>query len=409
MKFNLFKKKDKEERSYINSFGLSFQNLNDYNNKSAMNISAFFGALNLISNTIASLPIKVITTNENAQKNELKNHNVSQVFGKSNHFINKYNLIKSLVNDVVISGNGFCYIERAKNGEVLGIKYLQRNSVQTYYNSKKNVLYYTCSEIKNRYRIEPCDMLHLKMWTNDGVNGISLISYAARTLGISSSNEQSAIDFFANGMNVNGLLKSSTPITQKQREEIRQAWNSGYNGNGGGLVILPANLSYEQLQLSPADSQLLQSRKFNVSDIARFFNINPLLLGGESGLNYSNLEGLQSEFLVHTLQAWVALFESEFNDKLLLPSENNLQIIFETNEVLRTDKAAQASYYKTMVDAGILSRNEVRKEIGYNSFDGGDAHTIAYSDTSQNTLEENDKNNEETNTKQENKEENSNI
>lgn len=407
MKFNLFKKKEKETRNYINSFGLSFQNLNEYNNKSAMNISAFFCALNLISNTIASLPIKVITTNENAQKNELKNHNVTQVFSKSNHYINKYNLIKNLVQDVVISGNGFCYIERAKNGEVLGIKYLQRNSVQTYYNSKKNILYYTCSDIKNQYRIEPCDMLHLKMWSNDGVNGISLISYASRTLGISSSNEQSAIDFFANGMNVNGLLKSSTPISQKQREEIRQAWQSGYNGNGGGLVILPANLDYTQLQLSPADSQLLESRKFNVSDIARFFNMNPLLLGGESGLNYSNLEGLQSEFLVHTLQAWIALFESEFNNKLLLPSETDLEIVFETNEVLRTDKAAQANYYKTMVDAGILSRNEVRNEIGYNSFEGGDAHTIAYSDTSQNTLEENNPNNEEK--ENENKEDNTNI
>lgn len=393
MNFNIFKrKKEQEQRNYSPSFGLTFQNLADYSNSSAMNISAFFSSLNLISNTIATLPIKVISTNEKAEKAEIKNHNITTIFKGTNGNVNKYNLIKMLINDIVICGNAFVYVQRAKDGSVIGLKYLQRNSVQTYYNSKKNILYYKSSELAN-FKIEPCDMIHLKMWTIDGINGISLLSYASRSLGIAQNNEQSASAFFSNGMNVNGLLKSSTPISGKQREEIRQAWNSGYNGNGGGLVILPANLDYTQLQLSPADSQLLESRRFNVSDIARFFNLNPSLIGGD-GMNFSNVEGIQSEFLVHTLQAWISLLECEFSNKLLLPSENDLQIIFETNEVLRTDKAAQSNYYKTMVDAGILSRNEVRAEIGYNSFEGGDAHTIAYSDAAQNSLEKTQKNEE---------------
>ena len=162
-------------------------------------------------------------------------------------------------------------------------------------------------------------------------------------------------------------------------------------------------MDYQQLTLSPEDSQLLSSRQFNVADIARFFNINPLLLGCESGASYSSLEMLQNAFLVHTLQPYIAMIESELNRKLLKPSENNLSIILETNDLMRIDKQSQANYYKTMVDAGILSRNEVRKEIGYNPFEGGDEHTIAYSDTEQNTLENNTESNTETQDDKDNK------
>ena len=273
----------------------------------------------------------------------------------------------------------------------MGLRYLEAGDVTINYNKQKDMLYYDCPIISKKH-IEPIDMLHFVLHSYDGITGISILSYAARTLGITNASENAAKSFFENGMNVNGLLKVNTPINQKQKDEIRQSWQQAYSGNGGGLAIINGNMEYQQLTLSPEDSQLLSSRQFNVADIARFFNINPLLLGAESGATYSSLEMLQNAFLVHTLQPYIAMIESEFNRKLLKPSESNLQVILETNDLMRIDKQSQANYYKTMVDAGILSRNEVRKEIGYNGFEGGDEHTIAYSDTDQNTLENNEEN-----------------
>lgn len=236
-------------------------------------------------------------------------------------------------------------------------------------------------------------MLHFLLHSYNGINGVSLLTYAARTLNITNASENSAKNFFSNGMNVNGLLKVNTPINQKQKDEIRTSWNQAYNGSSGGLAIINANMDYTQLQLSPEDSQLLSSRQFNVSDIARFFNLNPVLLGGESSASYSSLEMLQNSFLVHTLQPYLSMIESELNRKLLKPSESNLEIILETNEILRIDKQSQASYYKTMIDSGILSRNEVRKELGYSAIENGDRITVAYSDISQNTVNSDNNNN----------------
>lgn len=382
-----------EPLQYVSPYGeaLTFGTL--VNRYSAMNISAVYSATNLIANTIAMLPVKVLTSSETG-KNELSNHPLNLIFGDADNdnLLSRFNLIKMIVQSVILRGNAFCYIYRAQDGTVKGLRYLEAGDVVINYRKEKDVLLYDVPILKKR-NIEPVDMLHFVLNSYDGINGVSVLSYATRTLGITNASENAAKSFFENGMNVNGLLKVNTPINEKQKEQIRQSWQQAYSGNGGGLAIINANMEYQQLTLSPEDSQLLSSRQFNIADIARFFNINPLLLGGESGATYSSLEMLQNAFLVHTLQPYIAMIESEMNRKLLKPSESNLSVILETNDLLRIDKAAQANYYKTMVDAGILSRNEVRKEIGYNGFEGGDEHTIAYSDTAQNSLENNSENN----------------
>lgn len=391
--FGLEKEKRNEGLQYVGySDALTFGTM--ANRYSPMNISAVFAASNLISNTIAMLPIKVLTKTDNG-KNELQQHPLNLVFGDfdNGNLLSRFTLIKMIVQSVILKGNAFCYIQRANDGTVLGLRFLESSDVIIYYNKQKDLLWYDAPVISKKH-IEPINMLHFILHSYDGVNGLSVLSYANRTLGITNASENAAKNFFENGMNVNGLLKVNTPISQKQKDEIRSSWQQAYSGNGsGGLAIINANMDYTQLQLSPEDSQLLSSRQFNVADIARFFNINPLLLGGESSASYSSLEMLQNAFLVHTLQPYIAMIESEFNRKLLKPSENNLSIILETNDLMRIDKQAQANYYKSMVDAGILSRNEIRKELGYNGFEGGDKITIAYSDAAQNTLNDDADNN----------------
>lgn len=390
----LFRNKEKEKREleqreqnniqYV-TYGdaLTFGTI--LNNYTAMNVSAFFAATSLISNTIAMLPIKVLVSGVDG-KNENEQHPIIKALDNMPN-ISKFSLLKLIVQSVILRGNAFCYVER-KGNTVTGLRYLESGDVTINYDKEKNILWYQCSFISKKY-IQPKDMLHFVLNSYDGINGVSLLSYAKRTLAITNSSENSAKQFFDNGMNVNGILKVMTPISQKQKEEIRQSWNQAYSGQGG-LAVINGNMEYQQLTLSPEDAQLLSSRQFNIADIARFFNLNPLLLGGESGATYSSLEMLQNAFLIHTLQPYISMIEAEMNRKLLGQDEQNLEVILETNDLLRIDKSSQANYYKTMIDSGVLSRNEVRKEIGYGPFDGGETHTIAYSDAAQNTLENNE-------------------
>ena len=392
MKLNFWKKQHKSEARGLTSIPSPTWAMYGTRTSSygAMNVSAFFAALNLISNSVAMLPVKVLSRTSSGS-NELDTHPIMDVFGRHDNgeIMSRYTFLKCVVESVVLRGNAYAHISRDRDGNVTGVRYLTTDDVQVYFDRQKNVLYYSITSL-NLKRVEPCDMLHFIMHTRDGVNGISLLNYASRSLNVANSNEDSASDFFANGLNVSGFLKSSTPINDKQKQDVVAAWQSAYGAGGSGVAVLNANLDYTQLSLKPADAQLLESRAFNVGDIARFFNLNPMLIGGTSGVSYSSVEQLQNYFLTFTLQPWIAMIEAELNRKLLKPSERLLEICLETGEILRVDKSSQANYYRAMIDAGILSRNEVRKELGYNPFDGGDAHTIAYSDAAQNTIENNE-------------------
>lgn len=380
---------EKRELTYVScnaSGALPFFSGN--NQYSAMNLSAVYRAVELISNSIASLPIKILIQDESG-KNEADKHPLNYVFSDRNtdNLISRFTLMKLLVQSVLLRGNGFALIERA-NGNVKALRYLEPNDVNIVYDKIKNKLYYDIPMLKQR--VEPKEMIHLVMFSYDGVKGLSVLQNAARSLGIAHSSENAAKSFFDNGMMINGILKVQGPVNQKQREDLRSAWNETYTANGSGIAILQGNMEYQSVQLSAKESQMLESRQFSVTDIARFFGINPVLLGDLSKVSFNTLEAVQNEFLVHTLQPYISMIENEFDRKLLRQSEDNLSITLETNEILRTDKAAQSNYYSTLINSGVLSINEVRKELGYNGIgEDGDKHIIPFTDVSQNTIENN--------------------
>ena len=344
-------------------------------------------------NSIATLPIKILISDESG-RNEAEKHPLNYVFSDRNtdNLISKFTLFKLLVQSVLLRGNGFALIERSGD-RVRSLRYLEPNDVQIVYDKIKNTLYYDVPLIKKH--VEPKDMLHFVMFSYDGVKGLSVLQNAARSLSIAHSSENAAKGFFDNGMMINGILKVQGPVNQKQREDLRNAWNETYTANGSGIAILQGNMDYQTIQLSAKDSQMLESRQFSVTDIARFFGISPVLLGDLTKTSYSTLEAVQNDFLVHTLQPYLTMIENELNRKLLKQSESNLSITLETNEILRTDKAAQATYYSTLINSGVMTINEVRKELGFNGIgDDGDKNIIPFSDISQNTINGN-KDNEE--------------
>jgi HK97 family phage portal protein len=291
----------------------------------------------------------------------------------------------------MLRGNGFAYIERAGDGTVTGHRYLPSGDVQIHYNKEKKELYYTCNYVSKK-RIEPINMIHLLKNTYDGVNGVSTLTYATRSINLSNNTENSANNFFTSGCNLAGILTVQGQLNDKQRDQIRSSWNQAYSNGGAGLAVLQGNMDYKPIQLSAAESQMLESREFNITDIARFFGISPVLLGDLSHSSYSTIEATQNQFLLHTLNPYIVLVEEEFTRKLFKPSESNLVIDLDETALLKTDKSALAGYYGALLDKGVLCVNEVRKELGYSPIEGGEKHMIAYT-----KIEDNLINNEENN------------
>lgn len=392
--------KQQNDNPQVYSAALPFSQLTElYNQSSAQTLSAVYRATEIISDSIAILPIKVKIRNIK-HKDELPEHALYHAF--NNNIISKYTMMKMLITDVIMNGNGFAYIERAGDGTVTGLRYLQRGTVTINYNKTKQTLSYECREIKGK--IEPCNMIHLVKNTKDGVNGISVLTFARRSINLANSTEAAATSWFSNGCQPSGVLTVQGVLSSKQREDIRNSWNQIQGGTGGGLAVLPGSMSYEAISKSSSDSQMLESRQFNVQDIARFFGISPVLLGDLSHASFSTLEAVQNSFILHTLQPYIVMVEQEFTRKLLKPSESNLEINLDETYLMKTDKAAMASYYSTMIQNGIFCPNEIRNELGYSDIEGGDKHIIPYTDIAQNTINsQKDNNNKQEENKTENK------
>lgn len=377
-------KKEKRGLQYVSAYsdGLLFgkNSVTD----APMSLSAVYRCVEIISDNIAVLPLKIKNV-ENEHISEVTNHALNNVFSNnSNNVMSMYTLLKMMIQSVMLYGNGYCYLDRDNKGNVKDLIFLNSADVVINYDKYNGNLYYTVTSI--RKNVEPINIIHLVKNSFDGVNGKSVISFANRSIVNGNKTENQALSFFESGCNLQGILSTNSVLNEAQKEQIRTSWNNAYASGGSGLAVLPAGMTYQAVAISANDAQLLESRHFNVSDICRFFGVNPILLGENNGVSLGNMEQIQQQFITYTLQPYITMIEQEFNRKLLKPSEANLKIEFDANVLLKTDKQAIANYYSTLLDKGILCINEVRKEMGYNPIDGGDKHLIAYTDISQNTI-----------------------
>lgn len=386
--FNFGKKK--EERSadvhpitYEDVYGVSGGfSIFKQHNSFALSLSAVYSAVELISNSIALLPIQVKFKDDKGEAQINNDHELNIAF--NNNDMSKYMIIKMMVADMLLFGNGYALIERS-GGHVTGIRYLEANDVQVQWDKYKKKLYYTCNLVPDKV-IQPENILHIYKNSRDGHTGVGVLKYAARTIDLANYTENSSLDFFAKGLNVTGIIHAKQPMDKRQAQQALHSIEGNVNADKAYYKFLPFDIDFQPLTQNAKDAQMIETRLFNVSEIARFFNISPVLLQDLSKSSYSTVEAANLQFLTQTLLPYISIIESEFNRKLV--GEENIFIDLDEREFLRTDSQSTANYYVTLVNAGILSRNEVREQLGYNKVDGADELAIPYTNTEQNTFGE---------------------
>lgn len=350
-------------------------------------LSAVFAAVELISNSLAQLPIHI----RKKKTNELAEHPIEKIFYTS--LLSKFILMKQLVVDMLLNGSGIAYIKRNASGQPEKLIYCAKGEWSRVYDSLNGVIQYQIPKCSTS-TISPEDVIDLYKNTNNGVEGKGLIFYALRALSIYNSAENAAQSYYESGCQVNGILKSSRRLSKKQEEAIKAAWNTAHNAySTNSIAVMDIDLDYVPLSGNANDSQLLETRKFSIQEVARYFNISPILLGDLSHTSYNSIEQSQLEFVLHTLGPYIELIQDEFNRKLFGWDSEYYIDIDETHAML-ADKTSTANYLSTMTKNGILSINEARHYIGMQPIEGGDKHIIPFTDLSQNTIEGNDKNTE---------------
>ena len=295
-----------------------------------------------------------------------------------NEDMTRYVFFKTIMASVLLTGNGYAYIERDKDLNVTQLIYIPSGQVSiVWIQDKKGIMRKRYQVVGFKELVEPRDMFHVLNFSYDGIIGVSTLEHARQTIDISTSTEEHAAGFFKSGASVAGILTvEGARLDSKQKDQIYQTWEertNPMNGHPNGIAILEGNMKYQPISISPKDSQFIESRMFNVVDMCRFFSVSPVKVFDLSKSSYSTVEATQLQYLTDTVLAVITKIEQEINRKIFLPSERGRIIAeFDTSAILRTDKAAQASFYKEMSYIAGITPNETRRELGYSRLEGGD-------------------------------------
>lgn len=349
-------------------FGMSLPyNSFSWNQNMATKLSTVYRCIEVISNSVAQLPLEPYLVKGNNKIKYLE-HNTYNLLNKNpNRRMTRYTFIKLIITSMLLKGNAYAYIKRDNRGNPIEIIYIPSELVTIVLPTSQADLF---SDIKYSVvgfekQLEYTDLLHFLNYTYDGVNGISTIYNAYLTLKLAMNSEEAASGFFEGGGNLSGILTVDTPLNAKQRDDIRNSWRNTFTGsNNNGVAILERNMHFQPITVSPSDAQLLESREFNVIEICRFFGVSPVIAFDYTKSNYSTVEATQLGFLTETLSPILEKIELEIERKLYKPSEqDSIDVKFDVNKLLRADIKSQAEYYSKMFNIGVMSINDIRNEL----------------------------------------------
>lgn len=352
----------------------------NYTTSKAMLLSTVYRCVEVISDSVAQLPLEPYRVDAQGYKIKFTTHPTYRLLNaEPNSKMTRFTFIKTLIVSTLLKGNGFAFIERDEEGNAKALHYIPSELV-TIIPPKTlgDNIVYSVTGLSNL--IEACNMIHILNFSYDGITGISTLSHAKHTLGLASDSEAHASGFFKGGANLAGILTVQSTLTTKQKEALKSSWQTAFSpqtGQPNGVAVLEGNMEFKPITVNPSDAQLLETRQFNVIDICRFFGVSPVKAFDLSKSSYSTVEATNLSFLTDTLSPLLEKIELEFERKLYKPSEKaNIDVRFDTSRILRADKQSLANYYSTLFNIGVVSCNEIRKEIDLPAVEGGNSHFV---------------------------------
>lgn len=356
--------------------------------RSAMQITAVYACVRVLAEAVAGLPLHLFHLRGNAGKEKATDNPLYFLLhDEPNPEMTSFIFRETLMCHLLLWGNAYAQIIRNGKGEVVALYPLMANKM-TVDRDENGTLYYEyqvsksdAPTLKNgRVRLSPSEVLHIPGLGFDGLVGYSPIAMAKNALGMAMATEEYGAAFFKNGANPSGIL--SMPGVVKDPEKIRQSWEQGFGGsqNSNKVAILEEGMTYTPISISPEAAQFLETRKFQIDEIARIFRVPPHMIGDLEHATFSNIEHQSLEFMTYTLRPWLVRFEESMQRSLLLPEQKKDYLIrFNVDGILRGDYESRMRGYATGIQNGIFSVNDVRRLEDMDLLskeDGGDLHVL---------------------------------
>ena len=337
--------------------------------RSAMQMTAVYSCVRILAEAIAGLPLHVYRQSSDGAKVKALDHPLYRLLhDEPNPEMTSFVFRETLMTHLLLWGNAFAQVIRNGRDEVIGLYPLMPNRM-TVGRDEAGRLYYEYQRMWNEptgrfetVTLAARDVLHIPGLGFDGLVGYSPIAMAKNAIGLAQATEDYGASFFANGAAPGGVLEH--PGTIKDPARVRESWQATFGGarNGNKIAVLEEGMKYTPISVSPEQAQFLETRKFQINEIARIFRIPPHMIGDLEKSSFSNIEQQSLEFVKYTLDPWVIRWEQAITKTLLSPCEKpGVYVKFNVEGLLRGDYQSRMEGYAVARQNGWMSANDIRE------------------------------------------------
>ena len=348
---------------------------NAVNATTALGNAAFFAGVRFISETVGSLPMKLYR-HQDGVREPATTHPLYRVISVAPNPLMSPMVFREILQSHMITwGNAYAEIVRNGRGDISELWPLLPDRTQKLTGKSGRVFYETTLPDGGVKRLAADQVLHIPAFGYDGLTGYSTVTLARQGIGLALAAEESGGKFYSNGMRPSGVLVHPNRISEEAQERLRDQVSSQIGGlsKAQRLLILEEGLAYTQLGLPPGDAQFLETRQFQVVEIARWLNLPPHILRDLSNATYSNVEQQSLELVTMSLRPWFTRWEQHCALQLLRKDEQTrFQFKIEDRALLRGDTEQRSAYYQSRFNTGSMTINEIRELEDQNPIEGGD-------------------------------------
>ena len=340
------------------------------NERSAMQMTAVYSCVRILSEAVASLPLHFYKYEESGSKVKAIEHPLYRLLhDEPNPEMTSFVFRETLMTHLLLWGNAYAQVIRNGKGEVIALYPLMPDRMKVD-RDEHGALYYEYQVSSGdapttrggTVKLTPDEVMHIPGLGFDGLVGYSPIAMAKNAIGLAIAAEEYGSKFYANGAAPSGVLEH--PGTLKDPSKVRDSWSQTFGGsaNSHKVAVLEEGMKYTPISISPNEAQFLETRKFQIDEIARIFRVPPHMVGDLEKSSFSNIEQQSLEFVKYTLDPWVSRWEQNMMRSLLSEEEKKKYFIkFNVDGLLRGDYQSRMNGYATARQNGWMSANDIRE------------------------------------------------
>ena len=346
---------------------------------SAMKYTAFFACVKVLSETLAGMPAMLYrkkADGDRESRNDLAIYDI--LHNAPNEEMSPFNFKEACMVSLNTGGNAVCEKLVNKYGDLVGLYPYHWSMVNIDREIETGKLVYKIRSGTKEKTLDRSQVFHIPGLSFDGVVGLSPVSYAASAIRLGLSYEQFGVNFYKNGANASGVFSFPASLSEPAFQRLKEDLAKNYTGlvNTGKPILLEEGGDFKQLTIKPADAQFIESKKFQIEDIARIFRVPLHLIQNLDRATNNNIEHQSLEFVMYTMIPWFKRWEENINMQLLTPLERKagFYVEFKIDTLLRGDAKSRAEAYAAGRQWGWLSVNDIRKLENMSPIENGDIY-----------------------------------